>query len=361
MKKRLVIVIWNMGIGGIQKRMRDVAIDIAQHKKNWEITFLIRRKLDAPFVRPLEKNPNIQLMYYPCQRFRFPLGFVAWIAAQYIRLRPHVVLTFLAQLTIVMVIIQKVVFWQRARLVINDGAFMSGYLRFNNMSHLHSLLAWAYRFIDLLIVPTEACKKDLVARFCVEARRIVIVPSWTLHQSAALKKNQYDGVFIGRFELEKNPLAMVEVAELLRIHTPLIRLAMVGDGRMKKRILEQIKQKNLSSILQILPPHKASEALRKTRLLLVPSFNEGMPNVILEAAMNQVPSVALNFPGGIEVIDHAKTGYVVNTVREMEQRVRDLLTDSRKREQMGKQAQKHVQHNFARKNQRRFIDELLND
>jgi glycosyltransferase involved in cell wall biosynthesis len=361
MKKRLIIVIWNMGIGGIQKRMRDIALDIARNKKAWEVIFLIRRKGVSPFVQPLVGRKNIRLVYYPHQGVHFPLGFIVWTAIKYAQLKPDVVLTFLAQLTIVMVLIKKIIFQHKARLVVNEGAFVSGYLRFNNMNYLHGLLSWAYSFVDFLIGPTYACKKDLSEAFGVDTQRIAVVPNWTLLRPSRPRQAVFDGLFVGRFEREKNPLAMVELAELLRIYSPSIRLVMVGDGSMERQILEQIKQKNLASILQVLPPNEAPEALRKTRLLLVPSLNEGMPNVVLEAAMCRVPTIANNFQGADEVIVDTKTGFIVDNVKEMEQKVRDLLANSRKREQMGGQAQKHVQRNFAMNNQKRFIELLLKD
>lgn len=361
MKKRLVIVIWNMGIGGIQKRMRDVTLDVSEHQKDWEIFFLIRRRGESQFVEPLKKINNIHLLYYPHQGIRFPLGFIVWTAWQYVRLRPAVTLTFLAQMTIVMAFIRKIIFWHSTKLVVNEGAFMSGYLKFNALEYLHLPLRWAYQSVDSLIVPTVACKEDLMKSFDVKPEHIHVIPNWTLLAQSTAKKDRYDILFIGRFEVEKNPIAMVKLVELLRASHAYLRAGMAGDGRMKEKIQKLILQKGLQNAVDMLLPQMAHEALQRSRVLIVPSFNEGMPNVVLEAAMSRVPTVANNFAGSDEVIVDGKTGYIADSPSDTAKKTLLLLNDHDALTEMGRQAQLYIRKNFHRARQKEFIDVLLGE
>lgn len=361
MKKRLVIVIWNMGIGGIQKRMCDVAVDITANKKDWEVYFLIRRRQTSPFIHMLRNCPRVHLVYYPFQSgVRFPLGFVAWTTAQYIRLRPHVVLTFLVQLTIMMSIIRTLVFWQRTTLVINEGAYVSGYLKYNNFGYLGILLRMAYASVNRIIVPTNACARDLTRVYAVAKRKITIIPNWTLLPPTTSRGFKYECVFIGRFEHEKNPLGIVEVVRAVVKQRPNFRCAIIGDGNLKEQLALQIRMHQLSTCIFLLPSSvDARDLLKGSRILLVPSFNEGMPNVVLEAAMNRVPAVVNHFPGANEVIVSGKTGYITNSPVAMADRVIYLINNQAELRRLGAQAQRYIQKNFHRARQKEFIRILL--
>lgn len=361
MKKRLMIVIWNMGIGGIQKRMRDMAIDISDNHKDWEIYFLIRRKVASSFLTPLEGNKDVHILYYPFQTgVRFPLGFVLWTAIQYVRLRPQVVLTFLAQLTIMMALIRKFIFWQKTMLIINEGAYVSGYLKYNSLELLRGILRLAYRSADRIIVPTNACKNDLAHSFSVPERKVEVIPNWTLLSPSQKQNSIYDCIFIGRFEYEKNPLVVVDVIKKIAKKYPSIRCAIVGDGSLKKQLEERIVKSSLEAQVNLLSTSANVQVLLdRSQILLLPSFNEGMPNIVLEAAMSRVPAVVNNFQGAHEVIINGKTGYIADSPSDMAAKIQLLLNRHDLLVEMGRQAQLYTLKNFHRVRQKEFIDVLL--
>lgn len=361
MKKRLIIVIWNMGIGGIQKRMRDVAIDISKHRKDWEVFFLIRRKTPSPFLDSLLSRERVHIMYYPFQSIiRFPLGFVAWVALQYARIRPKVTLTFLAQLTIMMMIIRKIVFWQKTVLIVNEGAHVSGYLIYNKLGYLKGLLRIVYQSVDRIIVPTLSCKSDLINSFFVPSDQIFVVPNWTLLSALSPYKTKYDFAYVGRLEHEKNPLVVVEVVKNISFTTPSIRCIVVGDGTLKRQLEEMIKASKLQTNISILSrPINTKCILRQSRILIVPSYNEGMPNVVLEAAMCGVPAIANNFQGSEEVIMNGKTGFIANNVDDMASKAQLLLDNPKLLKRVGIQARRYVAKHFHHQRQEEFITILL--
>lgn len=82
------------------------------------------------------------------------------------------------------------------------------------------------------------------------------------------------------------------------------------------------------------------DLLKEADLFLFPSYREGVPRAIMEAAASGLPTIAFDVPGVREaVIDH-ETGFLV-PVRDSEtmaRRVAELLGDSDKRSEMGKAA-----------------------
>ena len=74
-KKTLIIIYWDLGIGGIQKRIRDLATGIIKEKKNWSITILLRKSAHESFQEQFEHIERVTIQTYPFDSRRVrPLG-----------------------------------------------------------------------------------------------------------------------------------------------------------------------------------------------------------------------------------------------------------------------------------------------
>jgi glycosyltransferase involved in cell wall biosynthesis len=360
-QKRLLIVYWNMGLGGIQKRIRDIVIDLSKNYPDWDIYILLRRRSKAGFDDQLQGHDRVYMKYYDVTSpFRIPLGFVFWIGWYYIKVQPTTVLTFQSLLSFVLVLYKYLLFWIRSKLVINDGAVPSQTSEVIQNSNLGMLIRIAYPHADAIIVPTKACKYDLVHNYFVTKDIITIIPNWTLFAPKAPLFPTFDIVFIGRFDPEKNPMFMIRLTNALLSRHSDLHVAMMGYGSMRGALIEMIKQENLQHHIEIMPfSQKVEDLLRHSKILVVPSLNEGMPNVVLEAAMCQAPTVANNFLGSEEVILHNKTGFIYTKENDAIKYIEYLLahTDSAKR--IGKNAQKFAVTRFSYKNQKEFIKLII--
>ena len=83
-------------------------------------------------------------------------------------------------------------------------------------------------------------------------------------------------------------------------------------------------------------------------LLVVPSINEGMGRVILEAGAGRTPVVAFAVGGIPEVVRHGENGYLlpVGDVDAMAEAALDLLRDEDKRREFGKNARRWALEQF---------------
>jgi len=88
--------------------------------------------------------------------------------------------------------------------------------------------------------------------------------------------------------------------------------------------------------------------LAEADLLLFPSYREGVPRVIMEAAATCLPTVAFDVPGVREVVQNEKTGYLVEdrNVDAMTGKVEKLLKDEKLRLRMGQAARNMVEQTF---------------
>ncbi len=362
-KKKLVILFWDLGIGGIQKRIRDITQDISKHRESWTVYILIRRNKNEGFYKQLLLLENVHILTYSFdnKKFRPPLGFIWWITLMYVRLKPDVLLTFLPPLSLVIVIIKLLIVWIRSRIIINDGVYISEYLRLRRQTWLKPFVRILYPHADAIIVPSNACKDDFIHNFSLHPDLIEVVPNWTLLNASVPLKPYYDILYIGRYDYEKNVLSLLDVISQVKKDIPTVTLLLVGSGPLLERLQKEILTRHLDENMRIANfDPDVMKYLRRTKLLVLPSLNEGMPNVVLEAAMCYVPSIVNNFQGANEVITNNKNGYITQSSEEMGLQIRNLLLNKKRRNAMGKAAYTYVSSRFTYRTQHYFIDALLN-
>jgi len=67
-----------------------------------------------------------------------------------------------------------------------------------------------------------------------------------------LDERKYDGVFIGRFHVQKGVLELIDVWELVVKNKPFAKLVMIGDGDLFPEVKDKIDKKELSSNIILL-------------------------------------------------------------------------------------------------------------
>ena len=93
-----------------------------------------------------------------------------------------------------------------------------------------------------------------------------------------------------------------------------LQLVVIGDGGLRKSILVQIQSYGLAANIKLLGSLKHNEIaswMNAADVLFVPSRNEGVPNVILEAMSIGLPVVATKVGGIPEVVIEKRTGFLV--------------------------------------------------
>jgi len=121
-------------------------------------------------------------------------------------------------------------------------------------------------------------------------------------------------VCVGRLCEQKGQLLLLQTAKRLNDEQVLFELVLAGDGPLRREMQQFIEQNNLSARVVItgwLTNAQVREQILASRALVLPSFAEGLPVVIMEALALHRP-VVTTFVGGIpELVEDQKSGYLI--------------------------------------------------
>jgi colanic acid/amylovoran biosynthesis glycosyltransferase len=121
-------------------------------------------------------------------------------------------------------------------------------------------------------------------------------------------------VAIGRLAEQKGFSLLIEALALARPKHPDLRLTLVGDGPMRPEIEALIAAKGLSQNVVMAGWQDEAgvrAALANAQALILPSFAEGLPMVVMEAMASGRPVIATAIAGVPELVVAGKTGWIV--------------------------------------------------
>lgn len=113
-------------------------------------------------------------------------------------------------------------------------------------------------------------------------------------------------VAIGRFSAQKGFALLVEAMAIASPSLPDLRLTLVGDGEMRPEIAELIKKYGLGPRITLAGWQDEAgvrKALDAAQALVLPSFAEGLPMVLMEAMANGRPVIATAIAGVPELVN----------------------------------------------------------
>jgi colanic acid/amylovoran biosynthesis glycosyltransferase len=121
-------------------------------------------------------------------------------------------------------------------------------------------------------------------------------------------------VNVGRLSEQKGQLLLVEAAARLQEQGLEFELVIVGDGPMRGEIEELIERFDLQQQVRItgyLSNHGVRQELQAARALVLPSFAEGLPVVVMEALARGRPVISTYVAGIPELVQPGVNGWLV--------------------------------------------------
>lgn len=157
--------------------------------------------------------------------------------------------------------------------------------------------------------------------------------------------------FLGRLSKDKGIDILFDAFNMLVKEYPSLRLVLAGpiieENPFSRHLLHQLyhdeKVMYLGKLYDVTPVYGI------IAMLVLPSFREGFPNVLIEAAAMEVPVIASNIPGCKDAVQAGINGelFEMGNVAALTTVLKKLITNKALRQQYGRNGRKFVSDNFS--------------
>lgn len=246
----------------------------------------------------------------------------------------------------------------------------------SGMGPLFTSRNFAYRFIRF-IYPFALSKTSKVFFQNEEDRELFIAHQFVARNKTAriagsgidyekfapLPQEKSDGsefsfLYIGRLIKDKGILEFIDAARILKSKYAAVGFKVIGPlwhQNLKSNLLSEhaLNQWVDDGLITYEGEKKnVQRDIADTDCVVLPSYREGISNVLLESSSMEKPSIACNVTGCKEIIDHEVTGLLCN-VKDAEDLARAMermyLMNPFQRQEMGRKARQKVIREFDKK------------
>lgn len=159
-------------------------------------------------------------------------------------------------------------------------------------------------------------------------------------------------VCASRMLRDKGIVELVEAARLLKDRGIAIRIRLVGPtddnpASISEEILTRWAAEGAVEVVG--PSDDVAGEYARASIAVLPSYREGLPKALLEAAAAGLPMVATDVPGCREICRNEETGILVpvRTVEPLADALQRLAVDAELRSRLGANARRAVEQEFA--------------
>ena len=155
---------------------------------------------------------------------------------------------------------------------------------------------------------------------------------------------------IGRLSPEKGQSVFIEAFADIVARLPRIKAVLVGEGPDRVRLERRLQEAGMAERIILAGQRQdVSEIYGALDLVVIPSWSEGLPNVLLESMLHGKAVVATSVGGVPEVLRSAQVGWLVQPGEPVHlgEAIIHALCDSERRATDGKAGAVHVRERYS--------------
>lgn len=242
--------------------------------------------------------------------------------------RPDIILSFLPEPTF-RLMLSKIFIKTRVIISVRNDPN----IEYNNLIK-KILVRLLYSRANGFVFQTEDAKKWFSNKI---QSKSVIIPNpindtYLINRYTGKRKNEI--VTVGRLTEQKNHYLLIDSFKEIHNEYPDLKLKIIGDGNLKDDLINYSKSCNLEdSVIFRGNVEKVKDEIYKSKVFVLSSDYEGMPNALMEAMALGIPCVSTNCPiGGPKfLIENNKNGILVNVndKNDMIKAIKKILDDEK--------------------------------
>jgi colanic acid/amylovoran biosynthesis glycosyltransferase len=169
------------------------------------------------------------------------------------------------------------------------------------------------RHATFVVAISDYCKRTLLANASdLDHPKIQIVRcginlrDFTLSDATSDINNTL--VCVGRLCPQKGQHLIPQIASRLRTEFPRLKFVLIGDGESRAAIERSIQKYEVKELVKLegwLPNEEARRMIAASRALILPSYSEGLPIVIIEALALGRPVISTRIAAIPELVDES--------------------------------------------------------
>jgi len=207
-----------------------------------------------------------------------------------------------------------------------------------------------YESSDFIMVPSSFAKETFIKRK-IKARKILQLPYGVdLLEFYPEKKidNKFRVIFCGSISIRKGSHYLIQAFQDLKLKNA--ELWLVGEVQFCiKQILKNIL---FSSDIKFFKPVRQKELrwfYNQSNVFVLPSFEEGMATVLLQAMSCSLPIICSKNSGGEDLISSGEGGFILKTIsiEEIKKSILYLYENSKEAKIMGEKNLKKIKKNYT--------------
>jgi glycosyltransferase involved in cell wall biosynthesis len=120
--------------------------------------------------------------------------------------------------------------------------------------------------------------------------------------------------YVGRLSREKGVLNLIQAMPEIVHERPAVQLCIIGEGPLHDAARRMTQENGLIERVRFLgevPHHRIPTCLNEMKLLVIPSYTEGLPTILLEAMACGTPVLATPVGNIPDIIDDGENGFIV--------------------------------------------------
>lgn len=145
-----------------------------------------------------------------------------------------------------------------------------------------------------------------------------------------IKKISNDVISVGRLQNQKNFFGLIKAFSIVLKKLPEKKMIIIGSGQEKNKLKKLAKELKINSQIKFIKYGNAEKKILNSKLLVLNSLWEGLPNILIEAQMLKTPIISTNCESGPnEILKNGKLGYLtpVNNEKKLALKIIKVLTN----------------------------------